>query len=462
MTTESRATYTGPALKTDIPGPKSRDVHLRRTATVARGASWVLPVYIDRAEGPWLIDVDGNRLLDMGSGIGVTTLGHSIELVITAATEQLKRVSHTLFTVTPYEGYVQLAERLAAKTPGQHAKKSVFVNSGAEAIETAVKISRKHTGRRGVASLNYGFHGRTNLALALNYKAAPYASGFGPLASDIYRAPNSYPFRDGLTGHEAAQRTINYLEHQVGVEDLAALVVEPIQGEGGFVVPAQGYLPALQEWARANGVVFIADEIQTGIGRTGAWFACEHFDLVPDLVVTAKGLAGGLPLAGVTGRAEIMDAAQPGGLGGTFAGNPVAVAAALAVFDLLEDGSYFRDAARIGLRMTAGLGLLAAKHRAVVDVRGCGAMIAIELNDPETGAPSADIADAVIAGAAREGVLMLTAGADGNVIRFLPTLAVTDDLIDFTLALLDRALERVGAPPPAMSPYLGRRLESVK
>lgn len=428
-----------PALLTEVPGPRSRALHERRRRTVARGVGSVLPVYIAHADGPWVTDVDGNRFLDLGSGIGVTTIGHGNPAAMAAAAAQLERVTHTLFTVTPYEGYVRLAELLAEKTPGGHEKRSIFVNSGAEAVENAVKIARRSTGRRAVAALDHAFHGRTSLTLAMNHKAS-YGTGFGPFAPDIHRVPNSYPYRDGLTGEQAAERTITHLEQRIGTTDLAALIAEPIQGEGGFVVPADGYLPLLQEWCTRNGVVFIADEIQTGLGRTGTWFASEHFDLVPDLVLTAKGIAAGLPLAGVTGRAEIMDAPDPGALGGTFGGNPVSIAAALAVFDELEHGDFFGEALRIGGRLRHRLADLSSRHPLIGDVRGIGAMYAFELTEPDTSRPAAGAASTIAAFAAQHGVLLLTAGSDSNVIRFLPTLTTTDDQIDMAVDVVDRAL----------------------
>lgn len=428
-----------PLLLTDVPGPRSRALHERRRQTVARGVGSVLPVYIAHADGPWVTDVDGNRLLDLGSGIGVTTIGHGNPAAVAAAAAQLEQVTHTLFTVTPYEGYVRLAERLSEKTPGDHEKRSVFVNSGAEAVENAVKIARRHTGRRAVAALDHAFHRRTNLTLAMNHKAA-YGTGFGPFSSDIHRVPNSYPYRDGLSGEQAAERTIAHLEQRIGTSDLAAVIAEPIQGEGGFVVPADGYLPALQDWCTRNGVVFIADEIQTGLGRTGTWFASEHFDVVPDLVLTAKGIAAGLPLAGVTGRADIMDAPDPGGLGGTFGGNPVSIAAALAVFDELEHGPFFAEALRIGGSLRQHLTTLASRHPLIGDVRGIGAMYAFELTDPATSHPAAGAASAIATYAAQHGILLLTAGSDANVIRFLPTLTTTDDQIEVAVDVIDRAL----------------------
>ncbi|MGB3911348.1 MAG: 4-aminobutyrate--2-oxoglutarate transaminase [Pseudolysinimonas sp.] len=422
---------------TAIPGPKSVALQERRRAVVSDGVASALPVYIERAHGAIVVDVDGNAFLDLGAGIGVTTIGHTDDSVVAAARQQLGEVIHTLFTVTPYEEYVRVAELLAAHTPGTHAKKTVLVNSGAEAVENGVKIARKFTGRSGVAVLEHAYHGRTNLTMAMNFKAMPYALGFGPFAGDVYRAPNSYPLHDGLSGAEAAARTIGYLEKTVGAADLACLVVEPIQGEGGFVVPADGYLPALQEWCTANGIVFIADEIQSGMARTGTYFASEHFGLVPDLVLTAKGIAGGLPLAAVTGRAEIMDAAQPGGLGGTFGGNPVACAAAIAVFERIESDGLLGEAGRIEGVLKPALLALQKKYPVIAEVRGIGAMLAVELRDPATHAPRADAVTTIAAEAAQHGLLVLTAGTYGNVLRFLPSLAITDAQLADAVDVLD-------------------------
>lgn len=424
---------------TAIPGPRSIELQERRRAVVSDGVSSTLPVFIQRAHGAILVDVDGNQFIDLGAGIGVTTIGHTDDEVVTAASAQLADVTHTLFTITPYEEYVRVAELLATHTPGDFAKKTVLVNSGAEAVENGVKIARKYTGRPGVAVLEHAYHGRTNLTMAMNFKAAPYGTGFGPFAGDVYRAPNSYPLHDHLSGEAAAARTIAYLEKTVGASDLACLVVEPIQGEGGFIVPADGYLPALQEWCTQNSVVFIADEIQSGMARTGAWFASEHFDLVPDLVLTAKGIAGGLPLAGVTGRAEIMDAAQPGGLGGTFGGNPVACAAAVAVFERIEQERMLDEATRIDRGLRGALHELQSRYPQIAEVRGIGAMIAIELLDPDTRAPLADLVAAIAAEAAGRGVLVLTAGTYGNVLRFLPSLALSDAQLADAMAVLHEA-----------------------
>ena len=425
---------------TAIPGPKSAQLEERRRAVVSTGVSSALPVYIARAHGAILVDVDDNALLDLGGGIGVTTIGHTDDAVVAAAREQLGDVTHTLFTITPYEEYIRVAELLAEHTPGDFAKKTVLVNSGAEAVENGVKIARKYTGRSGVAVLEHAYHGRTNLTMAMNFKAMPYSLGFGPFAGDVYRAPNSYPLHDGLTGEQAAARTIAYLEKTVGAADLACLVVEPIQGEGGFIVPAAGYLPALHEWCTAHGIVFIADEIQSGMARTGRYFASEHFGLVPDLVLSAKGIAGGLPLAGVTGRAEIMDAAQPGGLGGTFGGNPVACAAAIAVFERIESDDLLAEATRVEGVLVPALRELQARFPVIREVRGIGAMIAIELADPETGAPNAAAVGSLVAYAAQQGVLLLSAGTYGNVLRMLPSLAITDEQLHDALGVLESGL----------------------
>jgi 4-aminobutyrate aminotransferase/(S)-3-amino-2-methylpropionate transaminase len=421
---------------TAVPGPKSQELHERRLQVVPPGVSSMLPVYIEKAHGAIVVDVDGNQFIDLGAGIGVTTIGHTNDAVVAAATEQLRNVTHTLFTITPYESYVRVAELLAEHTPGDHAKRTVLVNSGAEAVENGVKIARKHTGRNGVAVLEHAYHGRTNLTMAMNFKASPYSTGFGPFAGDIYRAPSSYPFHDGLSGADAAKKTIAHLEKTVGAIDLACLIVEPIQGEGGFMVPAAGYLPALQQWCTENGIVFIADEIQSGMGRTGKYWASEHFDVVPDMILSAKGIAGGLPLAGVTGRAEIMDSAQPGGLGGTFGGNPVSAAAAVAVFEQIEQNNLLAEGARIGETLTTALLELQKRYPIIGDVRGIGAMVAIELVKPGTTEPDAASVSFLADYAAQNGVLLLTAGTYGNVLRFLPSLAISDELLREALGVL--------------------------
>ena len=428
---------------TSIPGPRSRELHARRQAVVPPGVHSVLPIYVERAHGSILVDVDGNQIVDVCGGIGVTTIGHTDDAVVAAAAEQLGKVTHTLFTMTPYEPYVQVAEHLAKHVPGSTADapyKTLLMNSGAEAVENGVKIARKYTGRPGVAVLEHAYHGRTMLTSSMNHKAAPYALGYGPRAGDIYKAPNSYPLRDGLTGPEAAKRTIAYLEKAAGAEDLACLVVEPIQGEGGFIVPADGYLPALAEWCRANGIVFIADEVQAGMARTGTVFSIEQFGVQPDIVLSAKGIAGGLPLAGITGRAEIMDRSQPGGLGGTFGGNPVSCAAAVAVFEQIENDGLLARAKRIEEVFGGGLRGLAAKYDSIAEARGIGAMLAVEVVKPGTLEHDPELAQRVIDFAAQRGVLLLSAGIYSNVIRFLPSLQFTDELAEFVVSVLDLSL----------------------
>ncbi|WP_024355443.1 aminotransferase class III-fold pyridoxal phosphate-dependent enzyme [Leucobacter chironomi] len=427
---------------TEIPGPRSREIHERRRAVVPPGVHSVLPVYVERSHDSILVDVDGNHLVDVCGGIGVTTVGHTDGAVVAAATEQLNKVTHTLFTMTPYEPYVQVAEHLAKHVPGSTSErpyKTLLMNSGAEAVENGVKIARKYTGRPGVAVLEHAYHGRTMLTSSMNHKAAPYALGYGPRAGDIYKAPNSYPLHDGLSGAEAAARTIAHLEKVAGAEDLACLVVEPIQGEGGFIVPADGYLPALAEWCRANGIVFIADEVQTGMARTGTVFSIEQFGVEPDIVLSAKGIAGGLPLAGITGRAEIMDQSQPGGLGGTFGGNPVSCAAAVAVFEQIERENLLAEAKRIEAAFTAGLRRLAEQYDSIAEVRGRGAMLAIEIVKPGTLEADPKLVSHIVDFAASRGVVLLSTGVHNQAIRFLPSLKMSDELIDDVIGVLDAA-----------------------
>ena len=422
---------------TEIPGPRSRALHERRMRVVARGVSLGAPVYAAAAHGGVILDVDGNQHIDLTSGIGVVTVGHTDPGVVEAAGEQLRRTTHTMFPTVPYESYVRVAELLAAHTPGDFEKRSVLVTTGAEAVENAVKIARHATGRPGVAVLDHAYHGRTNLTMAMTYKADPYSAGFGPLAGSVHRAPGSYPFRDGLSGPEAAARTIAILEKTVGAEYLAAIVIEPIQGEGGFIVPAEGYLPTIAAWARAHGIVYVSDEIQAGIARTGRWTAIEHEGVVPDLVATAKGIAGGLPLAAVTGRAELMDHPQLGGLGGTFGGNPVACAAAVAVLERIEAGGVLERAAEIESLLLPRLRAMQRRFPIIGDVRGRGAMLAVELVRPGTTEPDAAAVGALIAHGIRNGVVLLSAGTYGNVLRLLPTLASPDALLSDAMDVLE-------------------------
>jgi 4-aminobutyrate aminotransferase/(S)-3-amino-2-methylpropionate transaminase len=387
-----------------------------------------------------VVDVDGNQFIDLTGGIGVMTVGHTNEALVQAVTDQVSKVTHTLFAVAGYEPYIAVCELLAKHTPGTFAKKSVLVNSGAEAVENAVKIARKHTGRTEIAVLHHGYHGRTNLTASMNYNMHPYGTGFGPLAGSVHHAPNSSPFHDGLTGAEAAERTITHLEKRVGASQIACLVVEPIQGECGFIVPAEGYLQALVDWCKANGIVYVSDEVQSGMARTGAYFASEHFGIEPDLITSAKGIGGGMPIAAVTGRAEIMDASHPGGLGGTFGGNPVSSAAVVAVFSEVEKRNLLGEAKRVEATLKPLLLELQKKHAVIGDVRGMGAMLALEFVDPTTGKPAADVAKAVQTHALHNGVLILTAGTFGNVLRFLPPVVITDDQLSEAVAVMDDAL----------------------
>jgi 4-aminobutyrate aminotransferase/(S)-3-amino-2-methylpropionate transaminase len=428
---------------TEIPGPKSRALHERRKAVVSAGLTQGFPVYIDRAEGAILLDVDGNRILDLGSGIAVVTIGHAVPALIDAVSDQVARFTHTCFMVTPYESYIQVCEELAALTPGDFAKTSALFNSGAEAIENAVKVARLATGRQAVVVFEHAYHGRTNLTMALTAKNMPYKDRFGPFAPEVYRVPMSYPFRDGLSGAEAAARAIRIIESEVGAKNVAALLIEPIQGEGGFVVPAEGFLPALSAWTTANGVVFVADEIQSGFCRTGDWFAVEHEGVVPDLVTTAKGLAGGMPLAAVTGRAELMNAVHEGGLGGTYGGNPVAAAAALATIATMREQNLAARAREIGETMLASLRSLQQDVAIIGDVRGRGAMIAFELVQPGTKNPHAAAAKAIVAYCQQQGVVTLACGTDGNVIRLLPPLVISDEQLADGLSVLGAAVRSV-------------------
>jgi 4-aminobutyrate aminotransferase/(S)-3-amino-2-methylpropionate transaminase len=432
-------------LATQIPGPRSRELLTRRTATVAKGIGTLLPVFIESAAGGVLRDVDGNSLIDLGSGIAVTSVGNAAPEVAARVKRQVDAFTHTCFMVTPYESYVEVCEELAALTPGDHDKRSALFSSGAEAVENAVKIARHHTNRDAVAVFDHAYHGRTNLTMAMTAKHMPYKHGFGPFAGEIYRAPMSYPFLDpeGMTGAKAAERAIATFETQVGAGSLAAVVIEPIQGEGGFVVPAPGFLPRLSQWCRENGVVLIADEIQTGFCRTGDWFASNHEGLVPDLVTTAKGIAGGLPLAAVTGRAEIMDSVHTGGLGGTYGGNPVACAAALGAIQSMRDCDLTTRATELGEILLGRLRDMQSRHPVIGDVRGRGALVAVELTDPGTVSPRPDLAAAVSGACHREGVLTLTCGTYGNVLRFLPPLVMPPALLEEALDVLDKAFSTV-------------------
>jgi len=431
---------------TAIPGPKSLALQQRRSEVISAGVGTMLAAFIDEAHGAILKDVDGNQFIDFGSGIGVVTIGHTNPGVVEAVSKQVSKLTHTLFTVTPYEPYVRAGEILTSHAPGNFKKKAAFFNSGAEAVENAVKIARKATGRTEIAVFDHAYHGRTNLTMSMNFKVHPYGTGFGPLAGSVHHAPMSYPFRDpaDMTGPEAATRAITYLEKRVGAAQIAALFIEPVQGEGGFVVPAPGFLKTLQDWTRANGIVLVADEVQSGMARTGKWFASEWEEgFEPDLITVAKGIAGGMPLSGVVGRAEIMDAAHAGGLGGTFGGSPTAVAAGVAVMEQYESGNWFNRALEIGEIISGRLNAMKNNYPVIGDVRGRGAMQAIELVEPGTKNPNPAATESLLKHCHQNGVLVLNAGTYNNVLRFLPPLAITDELIHDALDVLAAGLAKL-------------------
>ena len=427
-------------LVTDVPGPRSKEIQARREAAVSAGVSSGLPAYIQRGQGAILVDVDGNQLLDLGAGIAVASVGHAHPKVAAAIADQAEDLLHTCFMVTPYEEYVEVAEQLSSLTPGDFPKATALFSSGAEAVENAVKVARLATGKAAIVVFDNAYHGRTNLTMALTAKNMPYKDRFGPFAPEVYRAPMSYPLRDGLSGEEAARRAIAFIEVQVGAHNVAGILIEPIQGEGGFITPAPGFLPALQRWANESDILFIADEVQTGFCRTGQWFACEDEGIVPDLIVTAKGIAAGMPLAALTGRAEIMNAVHPGGLGGTYGGNPVAAAASLASIQVMKEEHLDERAAHIGDIIRTRLEKMSADLDCIADVRGRGAMMAIELVVPGSLTPDPALAKAVVSGCGAKGVVTLSCGIYGNVIRLLPPLVISDELLTEGLDVIEEVL----------------------
>jgi 4-aminobutyrate aminotransferase/(S)-3-amino-2-methylpropionate transaminase len=439
-------------LVTEIPGPRSRELQERRAAAVAPGVSSVLPVYVTDAGGGVVVDADGNSLIDFGSGIAVTNVGNANPRVAARVAAQAERFTHTCFMVAPYESYVAVCEALNRLTPGDHDKRTFLVNSGAEAVENAVKVARYATGRQAVVVFDHGYHGRTLLTMTLTAKNMPYKHGFGPYAPEVYRMPMAYPFRwpggPENCGPEAAAQAIDQITKQIGPENVAGVVIEPIQGEGGFIEPAPGFLPAIAEFCRAHGIVFIADEVQTGFARTGDLFACEHEGVVPDIVTTAKGIAGGMPLAAVTGRADLLDRVHPGGLGGTYGGNPVSCEAALAVLEEIENEKLADRARAIGEVMLPRLRALAERHPEVGDVRGRGAMTAVELvRGDGSKEPNPELTAEVARRCHAAGLLALTAGTYGNVLRFLPPLVIPEHLLREGLDVLDEAFAAaLGSP----------------
>ncbi len=431
-------------LVTAIPGPKSQKLQETRELELANGLGTTLPVFVERAGGAILVDVDGNHIVDLASGIAVTSVGASNPEVVRRVVEQAERFTHTCFMVTEYDGFVDVAAALNRLTPGDHAKKTALFTTGAEAVENAVKIARTATGRSAVVVLGHAYHGRTLLTMSMTAKNVPYKEGFGPFAPEVYRVPSPYPYRWPGGADVAAEQALAALRDtvltQLGAGNVAAIVAEPIQGEGGFIVPPPGYLRGVQEFAREHGIVFIADEIQTGLARTGALFACEHEGVVPDMILTAKALAGGMPLSAVTGRAELMDTVPAGGLGGTYAGNPVACAAALGALEAIERDHLVERAQEIEARVMPRLRALQGPGSAVGDVRGRGAMIGIEFVEPGTTEPAPALAKAIAAECHRQGVLLLVCGTYGNVIRLLPPLVIDFALLDDALDVLEAAV----------------------
>ena len=434
-------------LATEIPGPRSRELLARRQSAVPKAVFNTVPVFVERARGAIVQDVDGNRFIDFGAGLAVLNVGNAAPPVVDAIRRQAEAYTHTCFHVTMNEPYVALAERLNELTPGDHQKRTMLVNSGAEALENAVKVARYFTGRPAVVTFDHSFHGRTLMAMSLTAKVMPYKLGFGPFAPEVYRLPFAYPYRcptgqpPERCGPSCADLVIDEIEKHIGPESVACLVAEPVQGEGGFVVPAPEFLPRLKAFCESHGILFVADEVQTGFGRTGTWFGIEQFDVVPDIVATAKALGGGLPIGGMTARADVMDAVHVGGLGGTFGGNPVACAAALQVIATIERDGLLERAQRVGGVLLDGLHDLAERYEVIGDIRGLGAMLAVELvDDRETKHPAKAAASAVIQECWKQGLITLKAGTYDNVVRLLVPLTIEDHLVEEGLGILDKAL----------------------
>jgi 4-aminobutyrate aminotransferase/(S)-3-amino-2-methylpropionate transaminase len=433
-------------IRTEIPGPRSRALMARREAAIPRGPANATPVFAARADGALIEDVDGNRYIDFAGGIGCLNVGHRSPRVVSAIQEQLEKHLHLCFAVTPYEGYVAVAEKLNSLAPGNFAKKTILLNSGAEAIENAVKIARAYTKRPAIICFEDAFHGRTLLTMSLTSKTHPYKAGFEPFASDIYRIPFAYPYRSsrGTTTAEFAHHLEDAFKRSVAPESVAALIVEPVLGEGGFVIPPRDYFKLLEDICRKHGILFIADEVQSGFARTGKWFASEHFGIEPDLITMAKSMGGGMPIAAVTGRAEIMDAPGPGALGGTYCGHPASCAAALAAMETIEKDGLLARSTVIGEHFEKRARGWQKKWPLVGDVRCLGGMCAIELvRNAETREPADSETKEIAKYCYERGLIMITAGTFNNVIRILVPLVVTDEQLGEGLDVIEAALAGV-------------------
>ena len=429
---------------TAIPGPKSQELLARRTAATSASLGMAIPVFVAKAGGGVIVDVDGNSIIDMAAGIATVNVGNSADRVVKNIMDQIEAFTHTCFTVAPYSGYVEVCEALNRLTPGNFKKKSLLVNSGAEAVENAVKIARAFTKRQAIVVFEHAYHGRTNLTMAMTAKNIPYKEGFGPFAPEIYRMPMAYPYRwigdQSNIAAEALEMVIHKIEKEIGAHNVAAIVIEPIQGEGGFIVPPKGFLPGLAAFAKDHGILFVADEVQTGFARTGTMWAVDDENVVPDIMITAKSIAGGLPLGGITGRADVMDTPVVAGLGGTFGGNPIACAAALGAIATIEADDLVGKAAHMGEIIAKALNSMKAKYAIVGDVRGRGAMQALEFIIAGTNEPNSEAMMNVAKYCQQNGVLILTAGTYSNVIRLLPPLVMPDHLLEEALAILDEAV----------------------
>ncbi|WP_126427863.1 4-aminobutyrate--2-oxoglutarate transaminase [Brevibacillus marinus] len=435
---------------TDIPGPNAQALLRKKEQSVPRGPFNTVTSFAARGEGALLTDVDGNTFIDFAGAIGTLNAGHCPPKVVDALKEQLDKYIHPCFHVMMYEPYITLSEKLNQITPGSHAKKTFFLNSGAEAVENAIKIARKYTGRKAVISFERGFHGRTLLGMSLTSKVNPYKHGFGPFAPDVYKMPYPYYFRspEGMTPEEVDREILGKLEEfflvEVAADEVAAIIMEPVQGEGGFVIPSKRFVRGVKQICEKHGILFIADEIQTGFGRTGKMFAMEHFGVVPDLMTMSKSIAAGLPISAVTGRAEIMDAPEPGQIGGTYGGSPLGCVAALKVIELMEEDNLLERSNAIGERITSRFKRIQEKHEAIGEVRGLGAMVAVELvKDRASKAPDDALTGRIVQECIRRGVIVLSAGLFKNVIRFLTPLVITDEQLEEALDIIEEVFDEL-------------------